>query len=355
MVPMIGAFPGTAIAEPEPPSRAQLDGAKAKLGELNENLSAMVEEYNAVKAELEETQKNLETAQADVDRYGGEADEARAKLADRTADAYVTGGGSAQLEVLFDSGGTFTDFSDRIEFLSALAEENEAIALDAQNATAKAAMAADALQAAKEVQQEQEAELAKQQETIRQNIQEQAALVKEYEIQYQDALDAYQAELQAQREAEAAAAAEAAENGGGDGSGDGGTGGGEPDYNPPPSSSAASYAVKVAMDQIGDEYQWGAAGPDEFDCSGLVVYSYGKAGISLPHYSGSLYSSLPKVNRSDLQVGDLVFFYNPIHHVGIYIGGGNMVHAFSEGSPVSVDSVFGGYYGSVYVGASRPG
>ncbi len=352
MVPMIGAFPGTAAAEPEPPSRAQLDGAKAKLGELNENLSAMVEEYNRVKAELEETQKNLETAQADMDQYGGEAEEARTKLADRTADAYVSGAGGGQLEVIFDSNGTFTDFSDRIEFLSALAEENEAIALEAQNATAKAAMAADALKTAKEAQQEQEAELAKQQETIKKNIEEQAALVKEYEIQYQEALDAYQAELQAQREAEAAAAAEA-ENGGDGGTGDGS--GGEPAYNPPPSSSAASYAVKVALDQVGDEYQWGAAGPDEFDCSGLVVYSYGKAGISLPHYSGSLYSSLPKVNRDDLQVGDLVFFYNPIHHVGIYIGGGNMVHAFSEGSPVSVDSVFGGYYGSVYVGASRPG
>ncbi len=109
------------------------------------------------------------------------------------------------------------------------------------------------------------------------------------------------------------------------------------------------------MDQIGDEYQWGATGPDEFDCSGLVVYSYGKAGISLPHYSGALYSSLPKVSRDQLQVGDLVFFYNPIHHVGIYIGGGNMVHAFSEGSPVGVDPVFSGYYGSVYYGASRPG
>ena len=88
------------------------------------------------------------------------------------------------------------------------------------------------------------------------------------------------------------------------------------------------------MAQVGDAYVWAAAGPDAFDCSGLVQYAYAAAGIDLPHSSRMQSTMGSPVSRSALQPGDLLFFYSPVSHVGIYIGNGQMVHASTSGVPV---------------------
>nr|WP_246405922.1 C40 family peptidase [Modestobacter versicolor] len=105
------------------------------------------------------------------------------------------------------------------------------------------------------------------------------------------------------------------------------------------SSDAAQVVIDTAMAQRGDPYVWGAGGPDAFDCSGLTQYAYAAAGISLPHSSLAQSRMGTAVARADLQPGDLVFFYSPVSHVGIYIGNGQMVHASTFGSPVLVTSV----------------
>jgi len=144
--------------------------------------------------------------------------------------------------------------------------------------------------------------------------------------------------------------------GGGDGSGSGSAGGspsGSKDENlpPPPAPSAgAATALDVARAQIGKPYQWAAAGPDRFDCSGLTMYAWGKAGVQLPHSAAAQYDMLPKVSRSQLAAGDLVFFGSPIHHVGIYEGGGLMIDAPQTGENVRRDSIDRGDY----AGAARP-
>ena len=102
---------------------------------------------------------------------------------------------------------------------------------------------------------------------------------------------------------------------------------------------AAGEAIKTALAQVGDPYQHAAAGPNAFDCSGLTMYAYAAADISLPHSSLSQSRLGTQVSRGELQPGDLVFFYTPISHVGLYIGGGMMVHARTYGSPVAVTSV----------------
>jgi cell wall-associated NlpC family hydrolase len=102
---------------------------------------------------------------------------------------------------------------------------------------------------------------------------------------------------------------------------------------------AAGKAIATALAQVGDPYQGGAAGPDAFDCSGLMMYAYGAAGVALPHSSRSQSTLGTQVTRAELQAGDLVFFYTPISHVGLYIGDGMMVHARTYGSPVAVTSV----------------
>lgn len=95
-------------------------------------------------------------------------------------------------------------------------------------------------------------------------------------------------------------------------------------------------AMNSAMDKIGSPYRWGAAGPNAFDCSGLVKWSFAQAGILLPRTSRAQSTVGTPVGEADLQPGDLVFFYSPVSHVAIYIGGGKVVHASTSSSPVKI-------------------
>ena len=113
------------------------------------------------------------------------------------------------------------------------------------------------------------------------------------------------------------------------------------------STEAVQTALDTAMAQLGDPYVWSASGPDAFDCSGLTQYAYAAAGITLPHSSRAQSTMGTAVDRADLQPGDLVFFYSPVSHVGMYIGNGQMVHASTSGQPVIVSSVdMKGYVGA---------
>ena len=101
----------------------------------------------------------------------------------------------------------------------------------------------------------------------------------------------------------------------------------------------ADYALKF----VGSPYVWGGSTPDGFDCSGLVMYTYAHFGIDLPHSSKLMSAYGVAVDRDNLQPGDLVFFYNPIHHVGLYIGGGKMVDAAGTGEGVRIDRLWSSY------------
>jgi cell wall-associated NlpC family hydrolase len=117
-------------------------------------------------------------------------------------------------------------------------------------------------------------------------------------------------------------------------------------------SSNYGGAAGIALSFLGTPYVWGGASPGGFDCSGLVMYAYGRMGISLPHGSIAQYSVGVSVPKDQLQPGDLVFFYG-LGHVGIYIGGGQFVHAPHTGDVVKVSSLDSGSYAYSYVGARR--
>jgi len=117
-------------------------------------------------------------------------------------------------------------------------------------------------------------------------------------------------------------------------------------------SGRAAAAVAWAKQQVGDRYVWGAAGPNAFDCSGLTSQAWRAAGVSLPQQSRAQYAATDRVSKSQLRPGDLVFFYSPISHVGIYIGGGLMVHAANPREGVEVASI-SSYYGRVFAGGGR--
>jgi cell wall-associated NlpC family hydrolase len=118
-----------------------------------------------------------------------------------------------------------------------------------------------------------------------------------------------------------------------------------------PVSGRASAAVQYALAQVGDAYVHGAAGPSAFDCSGLTMMAWAQAGVSLPHSSSAQSGMGTPVAGSDLQPGDLVFYYSPISHVGIYIGNGQIVHAANPGTGVAIAAVFS----MPFSGAVRPG
>ncbi len=107
----------------------------------------------------------------------------------------------------------------------------------------------------------------------------------------------------------------------------------------------------MAMQYLGTPYVWGGASPGGFDCSGLVMYAYAQVGVSLPHSSYAQYGMGVPVSYDQLQPGDLVFF-DGLGHVGIYIGGGQFIHAPHTGDVVKI-SAMSGWYSSSYVGARR--
>jgi cell wall-associated NlpC family hydrolase len=119
----------------------------------------------------------------------------------------------------------------------------------------------------------------------------------------------------------------------------------------PATSPGAATAVRAALSQLGVPYRFAAASPGvAFDCSGLTMWAWSQAGVSLPHFAAAQYATLPHVSRDELQPGDLVFFYSDLSHVGIYIGNGQFVHAPRTGDVVKISPLAG----RNFVGAARP-
>lgn len=112
----------------------------------------------------------------------------------------------------------------------------------------------------------------------------------------------------------------------------------------PPVDAAASpraqAAIAAAMAQQGKPYKWAGVGPNSFDCSGLMMWAYRAAGVSLPHSSRAIRSMTRSISADELQPGDFVFGGSPVHHVGLYIGNGQMVHAPHSGDVVKVSSMY---------------
>ncbi|TDD30758.1 NlpC/P60 family protein [Kribbella turkmenica] len=113
-----------------------------------------------------------------------------------------------------------------------------------------------------------------------------------------------------------------------------------------PTRQGAGAAIDFALDQLGDMYLWGGTGPNRWDCSGLTQGAWAKAGVYLPHYSVAQYEQVRHIDEDELRPGDLIFWSvdpddpGTIHHVGMYLGNGRMVHAPRSGKPVRIDSVY---------------
>ncbi|MEN8007602.1 MAG: C40 family peptidase [Candidatus Krumholzibacteriota bacterium] len=131
---------------------------------------------------------------------------------------------------------------------------------------------------------------------------------------------------------------------------------GTPAAQPPSGSSLGLAAAALAEKQLGKPYQWGASGPEKFDCSGLVMYVFDNLGVKLPRVSGQQAYAGVHVDREDLQRGDLVFFKltgSRIDHVGIYVGHSKFIHAPRKHVPVSTESLNNSYWRRRFKGGRR--
>jgi cell wall-associated NlpC family hydrolase len=233
-------------------------------------------------------------------------------------------------------------FSQLIDHVQLLQRENDSnSSLIAEIASSKKVIAARTAALTKETAQlksDQAAQLAAKQR-VESGLRALQARKSQISSQIQHLIDQQQA-----REAAAAAAAASSSSGG-----TGGTG----NIPVPPSSTLGGQAVAIAEQYLGVPYVWGGASPSGFDCSGLTMYVYAQLGVSLPHNAAAQYGMGTPVPRSDLEPGDLVFFYG-LGHVGIYVGGGSFIHAPHTGTVVQISSM-SGWYSSEYVGARRIG
>jgi peptidoglycan DL-endopeptidase CwlO len=322
---VLGAVFSTVPAQAAPATSAEAAQLVAAKGH---ELEVVTEEFNEAREALGAHRATAEAAAAELEAATAVLAAAQQQVRGIARTAYTGEGlGSFQALMVSDSA---DEFVDRMTILQTIAGHQDAILKDAAAANVAAAQAqATAQSAAAEAQAQYDA-VSAQQADLQAQVDEYRAAFDQLSAQERAAAERAAAQSapverasRAEREPIAAASAPIVANG-----------------------EAAQIAIDAAMAQRGKPYVWAAGGPGAFDCSGLTSYAYRAAGISLPHSSRMQSQMGQSVSRENLQPGDLVFFYSPVSHVGIYIGGGQMVHAPTSGDVVKVAPLMSGFSGA---------
>jgi cell wall-associated NlpC family hydrolase len=314
---------GSSLARASTPAidqtAAEVRALATLLDQLSNELSAATEDYNYANQQAEDTQAAAKKTSLELTQAERDLALAQDQLDQRVVNIYKAGNVSL-LGVILD----VNSFSELIAYLDQFARLSAQDGQTVDQVRAYRAQAAD--QKAKlesELQQQQNyaAQAAAARQVVLSQVAKQKQALKGKEAQLAQ-LRKEEAARQARLAAEARAAALFA-------------------------ASRPGRVIKLAMQYLGVPYVWAGADPSGFDCSGLVLYCYAKVGVSLPHSSRMQYGCGTPVARGDLKPGDLVFFGDPIHHVGLYIGNGKMINA--TGNQVQISGV----WESDYHGACR--
>jgi cell wall-associated NlpC family hydrolase len=320
---------GAAGADPKP----TLDQAKAQVAELQHKAEVAGEAANNLRGQIKASNDRVKALQSGIKTQQVQVDGVKRQIGSLAVAGYQTSGISTTAQLLLSTNPD--QFLSQASTAQAFAGQQNSALRRFQSAQGKLA----------DLQASEQSELA----ALRAVQAQQDSLKKQIETNLGAAekvlgklSDAERARIAAQNAQEAAAARNSRPS----------RGSSRMDNLPlPPASGRAATAVQVALAQMGDPYVWAAAGPNSYDCSGLTMYAWGKAGVSLSHSAAAQSGEGRPVSKSQLQPGDLVFYYSPISHVGMYIGNGRIVHASRPGKPVKTDPVDL----MPYSGAVRPG
>jgi cell wall-associated NlpC family hydrolase len=368
---LTATLPGVVSAEP-----AQSVGdLNARAKEVNDRLeslevrsSQLDEQYNATQIEIDQLQQQLAQNTAEVEAARAALSDHRSAARRYAIDAYVTGGA---VDELLTPGDDNANLSRKRTYLSAVSGDRQQVIDDVAAAEGDLADRETDLQVKADAIEAKRAALEASRTDLQSTIDEQTALQSTIKGQLAAAVDAERERREAEdatraraaaAEAQQAAARQAAaaatattlrarseastttEPEDSDEPRDGDTDAPDPTIvfpdpgNVPP---GAAGAIAAARTQLGVPYRWGAASPGSgFDCSGLVMWAYGQVGRGLPHSSRALYSMTRRISAAQLQPGDLVFGGSPVHHVGIYVGDGMMIHAPHSGDVVRIASMY---------------
>jgi len=325
---------GSAVATPSISSkRADAQRAWDQINQMDMELEKVVTRYNGAVYHLKQTTANLDRTRFSLGLARRSLGAARHSLAQRVISVYMEQGAASDstVAILFQAT-SLQDMIDRVEAAQRISDHDARVVKQVKALRDQTAAQAAALEKMQSRQRTLLSQISAEKSSVESKIADRRAYIGRVknEIASLVAEQKRQADLAAARARRTVASYSSTPS----------SSSKQPVgvYTPSPTSSVGAGVVQAAMSRLGRPYVWGAAGPDAFDCSGLVVWSFAQVGISLPHYSYDLMSGGAAVSASDLQPGDLVFFYGG-SHVGIYIGGGQFIHAPHAGTVVQVTSL----------------
>jgi cell wall-associated NlpC family hydrolase len=328
---MVLGLAAPASATPLADKRAEAARIKAQVDELDERLEIAAEEYNEAREQYEAVTADVQANEALAAELEARQATLETHLSTRVVSMYRQGPLGA-LEVLLGAT-SFEEFATMWDVLQTL-NGRDAVQMAELRETRMELERVHAELAAQQVEAKAHADVMERQRVeVEGQLAERERLLAGVEDEIAELVR--EAEEAARRRAAAAAAAARPAT----------------DYGNP-TNAPRSSVVAIAMSKLGAPYKWAASGPDMFDCSGFTMWCYAQIGVSLPHSSRAQINVGQRVSKANLEPGDLVFFgRSTIHHVGIYVGNGNYVHAPSTGDVVKVSSLGAR---SDYVGACRP-
>jgi cell wall-associated NlpC family hydrolase len=363
---------GDALAD----KRAEAKRLAAEIDSLGQRVSILAEDLDSARLAADSLKARVATATRDLAEAEQQASGAKAVLSDAAVSTYMNGGvqlgatdltGAADVDPLLRRQYAMTIEGRRVDALDAMRAQLQVLTRKRASLADAQKQAAGAVASVEKAQRDSEA-ASQREAAVLARVQGDLVQLVQQEEQRRAAEDAANAQKALQR-AEAQARQDAARRASTPAAAPGAatpapgrprpgpqpvagpsTKPAPPPTNTPAPSSGAQAAIDEARRQIGKPYRYGGSGPDSFDCSGLTSWAWRAGGRSLPHSSRAQYSSLPHVPPSSAQPGDLFFYGSPVHHVGIYIGGGQMIEAPHSGTNVRQ----AGAYRSDLVGVGRP-
>jgi cell wall-associated NlpC family hydrolase len=350
---------GAATADPSISSkREQARAILAQIRQMDSDLSHAIEAYNLANIQLDQIDGELETNGRHLVTAKASLGVAQRHIAKRLRALYINGDSGGAVEVILGAK-SLDDLLDRLDMASRVGGQDAQVLSDVRRFRHEVQTRRAKLRSDRQRQAQIVSERAARRTSIEGQLAERQRLLASVkdEIQRMEAAErARQARLaeEARRRLAAEAAARqyerqqtlelTADPSSADGSE-------SVSISAPPSKYGG--VVGIAMQYLGVPYVWGGASPGGFDCSGLVMYVYAQVGVSLPHNAAMQYGSVGvPVSRDQLQPGDLVFF-DGLGHMGMYIGGGQFIHAPHTGDVVKISSLYESWYASTYVGARR--